>query len=152
MKKKRIKLGDIYSIPLPNGKFAFARLYKEYTLAIYKNIYNDISELPSNEEYMFFAGVYKDLLQDGEWENVANRPFKSDEDAWPPPQCIKDKISGKYSLYYKGNIMPSTEDECKELEHVAAWDRNHIVDRIMGETKWNIFQLYNNLFTKNQMT
>lgn len=138
MKKKKLKLGDIYSIPLPNGKVAFARLYKEYTLAIYQNMYNDISELPVNEEYSFFAGVYKDLLQDGEWKVVANRPFNSDEEAWPPPQCIKDKISGKYSLYHKGNILPSTEDECKGLEHVAAWDRNHIVDRIMGETKWNV--------------
>ena len=32
---KKLKLGDIYEIPLPNGKNAYGRLFKEYTLAIY---------------------------------------------------------------------------------------------------------------------
>lgn len=36
MEKKKLKLGDVYCIPLPNGKIAFARLFKEYTLAVYK--------------------------------------------------------------------------------------------------------------------
>lgn len=137
MRKRRLKLGDIYTIPLPNGKIAFARLFKEYTLAIYKSIYLDASELPQNEEYSFFVGVYKDLLQDGEWKVIESRPFLADDDAWAPPQCIKDKLSGKYSLYFKGEIIPSTEEECKGLEQVAAWDRQHVVDRIMGESKWN---------------
>lgn len=39
--------------------------------------------------------------------------------------------------YVRGEIIPSTEDVCKDLERVAVWDRNHIVDRIMGDTKWN---------------
>ncbi len=137
-KKRRIKLGDIFCIPLPNGKFAFARLFKESTIGVYKNIYTNFKELPLTEEYEFFVGVYKDVLQDGIWEIVENRPFKFDDDAWPPRRCIKDVISGEYSLYYRGEIKPSTEKDCKELEPVAVWDRHHIVDRIMGETKWNI--------------
>lgn len=32
---KKLKLGDIYEIELPNGKKAYARLFKEFTLAIY---------------------------------------------------------------------------------------------------------------------
>lgn len=32
---KRLKLGNIYEIGLPNGKKAYARLFKECTLAIY---------------------------------------------------------------------------------------------------------------------
>ena len=32
---KRLKLGNIYEIGLQNGKKAYARLFKEYTLAIY---------------------------------------------------------------------------------------------------------------------
>lgn len=131
MEKKKLKLGDVYCIPLPNGKIAFARLFKEYTLAVYKKMYSDISDLPVSEDYVFIVGVYKDLLQDGKWKIVGNRPFISDYESWPPPQCIKDKINGSYSLYYKGDIKPSTEAECAGLEHVAAWDRHHIIDRIM---------------------
>lgn len=73
----------------------------------------------------------------GIWKIVDNRPFSTDEDAWPPPQSIKDCISGEYSLYIKGEIIPSTEEVCKDLERAAAWDRHHVVDRIMGIDIWN---------------
>lgn len=138
MKKKKLKLGDLYRIPITDGRFAYGRLFKEFTLAIYKDIFEDVLILPTNENYMFFVGVYKDLLQDGEWEVVENRAFLTDDDAWGPPLCIIDKISGKYSMYLKGQIVPSTKAECEGLEQAAAWDRQHVVDRIMGETKWNV--------------
>ena len=134
-KKQKIKLGDIFEIKLPDGKKAYGRLYKEYTLAIYNQICDDISEL-KEDNYRFFVGVYKDVLQDGIWPIVANREFESDNDAWPPPQCVVDAITGIGSLYYKGKIMPCSYEECKDLEVVSAWDRDQIIDRIMGIDKW----------------
>lgn len=137
MRKKKLKLGDIYRIPLTDGRFAYGRLFKESTLAIYKDIFNDDLTLPLTEDYVFFVGVYKDLLQDGKWEIVGNRAFVSEEDAWCPPQCIRDQIYGKYSLYHKGKLIPATQEECEGLEIAGAWDRHHVVDRIMGDTSWN---------------
>lgn len=137
VKKKRLKLGDIYEIKLPNGKKAYGRLFKEYTLAIYNKLCNDISELPEDDDYRFFIGVYKDLLQDGIWPVVGNRKFNSEEEAWPPPQCVVDAITGVGSLYYKGKVIPCSYEECKDLEVVSAWDRSHIIDRIMGIHKWD---------------
>lgn len=136
IKKKRLKLGDVYEIGLPDGKRAYGRLYKECTLAIYEKICNDISELPEENNYRFFVGVYKDLLQDGVWPIVANRKFNSDEESWAPPQCIVDAITKKGSLYYKGEVISCSYEECKDLEVVAAWDREHVIDRIMGSDKW----------------
>ena len=133
MRKRRLKLGDIYEIPLPNGKNAYGRLFKECTLAIYKKIYSTIAELPDEEEYQFFVSVYKDLLQDGEWKAVGDRKFKNEDDAWTPPRCVIDAITQKGSLYYKGQIVPCSYEECKDLEIVAVWDRHHVVDRIMGD-------------------
>ena len=135
-KRRRIKLGDIYEIPLPNGTNAYGRLHKECTLAIYKARCTNVTELPETEDYQFFVGVYKDLLQDGEWPVVANRKFASEEDTWPPPKCVIDAITKIGSLYYKGEIRPCSYEECKDLEIVAAWDRNHVVDRLMGDDKW----------------
>lgn len=135
-RKKRLKLGDIYEIHLPNGKNAYGRLHKENTLAIYDAVCDDISELPEENMYKFFVGVYKDLLQDGEWPIVANRRFVSEEEAWPPPQCVVDAITQIGSLYYKGKIIPCSYEECKDLEVVSAWDRHHIIDRIMGDNTW----------------
>lgn len=135
-RKRRLKLGDIYEIPLPNGMNAYGRLYKEYMLAIYNKICNNVSELPKENDYRFFVGVYKDLLQDGVWSVVANRKFDSDEEAWAPPQCVVDAITKVGSIYYKGEIIPCSYEECKDLEVVAAWDRNHVIDRIMGIDTW----------------
>ena len=135
-KKQRLKLGNIYEIELPNGRKAYGRLFKEYTLAIYDQICNDVSELSEDNNYKFFVGVYKDLLQDGVWPIVAHRKFTSDEEAWPPPQCIVDAITRIGSLYYKGEIIPCSYEECKDLEVVSAWDRNHVIDRIMGNNIW----------------
>ena len=134
--RKRIKLGDIFSIPLPNGTYAFGRLYKEYTLAIYKERSEIINEIPVQKDYDFFVGVYADLLTDGQWPVICNIPFVHENDAWRPPTYIKDIISGKYSIYEYGEIRPSSEEECKGLEVTAAWDRHHLIDRLMGTKKW----------------
>lgn len=135
-RKRRLKLGDIYEIPLPNGTNAYGRLYKECTLAIYKTRCDDVKELPKTEDYQNYLAVYKDLLQDGEWKIVGNRGFESEEDAWPPPKCVIDAITKVGSLYYKGEIKPCSFEECKDLEIVAVWDRNHVVDHLMGDDKW----------------
>jgi hypothetical protein len=135
---KRKKLGDIFAIPLPNGKYAYGRLYKEYTLAIFKSWGKDINDFKEDDEYVFFVGVYKNLLSDGVWPIVGNIPFADEEEAWCPKQYIKAVISGKISLYHKGVITPSTFEECKGLEAVSAWDRHHVVDRIMGIDKWTL--------------
>ena len=92
--------------------------------------------MPEVEDYAFFVGVYRDLLQDGVWPVVGNRGFNSLEEAWSPPRCVVDAITGRGSLYYKGEITPCSYEECKDLEVVAVWDRNHLIDRLMGNEKW----------------
>lgn len=134
---KRLKLGDIYEIELPNGKKAYARLFKEYTLAIYNGFYDDYADVPIVESYFRYIGVYKNVVTDGVWKIVDNRPFNNDQEAWAPPQVVVDAITGKCSLYYKGEIKPCAFEECKDLEVAAAWNRSHIIDMLMGESKWD---------------
>lgn len=135
--RKRIKLGDIYAIPLPNGKYAFGRIFRDAGIAIYKHLGDSIEDLPQTEDYQFIVGVYEDVLKSGDWPVVDNRPFANEEEAWPPPNCIIDSISGGYSIYYKGQITKSTKEECEGLEEAAVWDKHHIIDRIMGDDKWH---------------
>ena len=134
---KRLKLGDIYEIELPNGNKAYARLFKEYTLAIYNGFYNNYEEVPFVESYFRYITVYKNVLTDGVWKIVGNRPFNDIEEAWAPPKVVVDAITGKGRLYYKGEISPCSFEECKDLEVVAIWDRKHIEDTLMGESKWD---------------
>jgi len=136
-RKKRVKLGDIYAIPLPNGMYAFGRVMRDAGIAIYKYTGNSVEDIPKAEEYQFVVGVYKDVLQGGAWTVVGNRPFNNEEESWPPKQYIIDILNGSYSIYHKGEIIPSTQEECEGLERAAIWDAHHIIDRIMGEDKWH---------------
>lgn len=136
-RRKKVKLGDVYAIPLPNGMYAFGRVMRDAGISIYKYIGNSVEDIPKTEEVQFVVGVYKDVLQSGIWTVVCNRPFNNEEESWPPKQYIIDKINGSYSLYFKGEIIPSTQDECEGLEKASIWDAHHIIDRIMGEDKWH---------------
>lgn len=136
-RRKQIKIGDVYAIPLPNGKVAYGRIFKDSCIGVYKHISDTLNDVPKTEDYQFTVGVYKDVLQSGQWSVVDSRPFNSDDDAWPPPMCIIDSISGEYSIYYKGEIRPSNKSECEGLETAAVWESEHIIDRIMGEDKWH---------------
>lgn len=136
-KRKRIKVGNIYAIPLPNGKYAFGRKIMDAGIAIYKYIANEITDLPKTEDYQFIVGVYDYVLKSGEWAVVDYRPFEKDEEIWAPPRCIIDIISGEYSIYYKGEIRNATKEECEGLEEASVWGAEHIIDRIMGDDKWH---------------
>ncbi len=136
-KRKRIKLGDVYAIPLPNGMYAFGRIFKDAGIGIYKHIGESIDDIPKDEKYQFTVGVYEFVLKSGDWSVVENRPFNNEDEAFPPPFCIIDSISGDYSIYHKGEIRSATKLECKGLEVAAVWSDYHIIDRIMGEDKWH---------------
>lgn len=136
MAKKRIKPGDVLAIPLPTNQYGFGRMYREGCIAIYTQISLSIEDIPQKEEYQFIVPVYRHVLTSGEWEVVDKRPFQSEEDGVPPPMCILDKISGDYSMYFKGEITKSSKEECEELEVAAVWDKNHIIDRILGDDTW----------------
>ncbi|WP_217504690.1 hypothetical protein [Paenibacillus taichungensis] len=68
---------------------------------------------------------------------VEYRQFADEEEAWPPPASVIDKISGEYLIYHKGEMRPSNSKEYKGLEIAAVWEAHHIVDRIMGDDKWH---------------
>jgi hypothetical protein len=136
-KRRRIKLGDVFAIPLPNGKYAYGRVFDDAGFGVYEYIGESMVDTPKSEDYQFNVGVYKHALMSGEWTFIENRPFKSEEEAFPPPACIIDSISGEYSIYHKGKIKSATKSKCEGLEIAAAWEANHITDRIMGDDKWH---------------
>ena len=135
-KRIRPKVGDIFQIPLPDGRFAYGKVFRDASVGVYRKTFTSPTKLPIKSPFAFIVGLYDDILKSGMWPIVGHEPFESEEDEWPPPSCIKDIISGAYSLYYKGEIRPSTEKECRGLEEAAVWDAPHVIDRIMGGTKY----------------
>ena len=129
---KRKKLGDIVEIPLSDGKNAYARLYKEMTLGIFKGTYQSYNDVPADAEFLRFICLYRNSLS--KLQVVGSRPFFNDEDSWPPDKVIVDAITGKGSLYHHGEILKCTYEECKNLEVCAVWELSHLIDMLMGDT------------------
>ena len=136
-------MGDVFEIPLPNGKFAYGRVYDDAGVGIY----SQVSEKPDNppigsREFMFNVGMYEDILKTGEWKIVGSDPFLDGESEFPPPSYIKDVISGEFSIYHRGEITDSSEEECRGLEETAVWDSHHIIERIMNRLNASHSNLY----------
>lgn len=131
---RKIKPGDIYSFQLPNGEYVFIRVYRDAAIAIYKQRRNSPDDLPDKDEYDFFLCVYRHVYRN--WHYVTNHPFQTEEDSWPPPFCWVDQITGEGSLYHHGKRQPCTYDECKNLEPLAIWGEGALIDRLMGNPKW----------------
>jgi hypothetical protein len=133
-KEKRMILpgvGDVFQIPLSNDRFAYGKVFRDASVGIYEKVFDSVQGLPIESSFAFIVGLYDDILKSGIWPIIGNEPFDSQEAEWPPANCVKDVISGAYSIYHKGEIRPSTQEECEGLEAAAVWDSHHIVDRIM---------------------
>lgn len=126
----RKKIGDVFAIPLPDNTYAFGRLFQESCVAFYKHKGQTITDLPKQEYYDFKVCVHKSCFKD--WIYIENRPFNNIEDARPPLYKMRDAFTGKYSIYDYGEIIPATEEECKDLEVCAVWESEHIIERLMG--------------------
>ena len=103
---RRKKLGDIVEIPLSDGRNAYARLYKEYTLGIYKGTYSSYDDVPEDADFFRFICVYRSSLS--KLQVVGSKPFANDEDSWAPDKVVVDAITGRGSLYHHGEILKCT--------------------------------------------
>jgi hypothetical protein len=131
MPNLKVAVGDILRIPLPDGRYAFGRVLRDASVGIYRETTAASGTPPSATDYMFVVGVYDDVLASGRWPVVGHADFSNPEDEWPPPYCITDKITGRMSLYHKGQTRPASEAECRGREPAAVWDAHHIVERIL---------------------
>lgn len=135
MKRIKPRVGDVIEVALPDGRRAYGRVLREASVAFYRMRTESPNEPPiGSRDYEFIVGVYKDVIE--RLPVVGHDPTRDPEDEWPPPGVVRDPITEKPKLYHKGAMAPATEDEVRGLEPVAAWDLNHVVDRLMGSPEW----------------
>jgi hypothetical protein len=117
-------------VPLPDGRFAYGRVYRDAAVAFYRKASPGPGQPPlGDREFAFCVGVYRDVVL--RWERGGLDPFTEDEDeGWPPPSAIHDVISGEWRLYHRGEMRPATADEAEGLEPAAVWDEQHLLPKL----------------------
>lgn len=130
---KRIA-GNIGALPLPDGRYAFGRVLEQSNVEFYTQIGTSETDLPEKWEVWFtvcaYAGFFKQM------KLVGKRPFISEDERYAPAKYVYDVIGKSYSLYIRGEMIPSDYERCKGLDRASVWDYEHIIDRIMGTGKW----------------
>lgn len=131
-KKIKVMIGNIFQIKLPNGRYAFGRVYRDDSVAIYKKLGDTPKDYPiGSRDFLFNIGFPEEELNNGHCPVVGNDPFKDIEDAWPPPVYFHNNFTDSYSILYKGKVWESTKDECDGFEDVKILQLNEVVDKIM---------------------
>jgi hypothetical protein len=120
-------------IPLPNGRYAYGRVYKDACLAIYRDTSDAPGQPPfGSREYRFIVGAHDDAFTAQLVRAVGQDAFRPDEDGWPPPMAVRDPISGRYTIYHRGQMTPASATEAADLEPAAVWSLHDIIERIMA--------------------
>lgn len=131
-RKVRFKPGDVFQISLPDGRYAYGRVYRDASVGIYRQVTNEPHKPPvGSRDFMFNVGMYEDVLTSGQCPIVGHDAFESPEAEWPPPNYVKDVLSGAYRIYHKGQFRRASEAEHLGLEEAAVWELRAITDRIM---------------------
>jgi hypothetical protein len=121
----------VIQVPLPDGRFAYGRVYRDATVCFYRYATRLPGEPPIGlRDFAFCVGVYDDVV--ASWEVVGVEGFSPDEDnGWPPASGVKDPISGSWRIYHRGAMRAATEDEARDLEPAAVWDERHLLPRLV---------------------
>ena len=131
-RSKKRRVGDIVTIPLGGGNFAFGQVLSEPLIAFFDVTAK--SELPVedilNSQVAFSLWVMNHAVTNGEWKVIAHADVNASIDQ-APAFFKKDIITGKLSITHDGgDEMPATLQEIEGLERAAVWEPSHIVDRL----------------------
>lgn len=131
----RPKMGDVFEIPLPDGKVAYCRLYKDVCVGVF-NLISANSELLATvrgNEIAFFSHVFTHAMKDGSWKKIGNIPFSSEDEAWPPPQYRQDIINKtSFTICHKGECWPATEKQVQGMERELMRKPGQLIDEIVS--------------------
>jgi hypothetical protein len=131
--KRKAVSGDVCQFALGDGRYGYGRVLRDASIAIYRSTSASPATPPIGErEFIFTVGVYDEVPGSVACPVVGHDASRDPTEDWPPPYCVTDKISGRKSIYHRGELTPADEDSCIGMEPAAVWDLRHILERIVA--------------------
>jgi hypothetical protein len=139
-KRQKYKVGSVLAIPLPNGQYAYAKIFKDEEFAIYNFLTFRIVTVEHviSNQIAFFMAATDTAIKSGLWPVIGEEPFPDEESAWGPPKAfgyIPEEGIGVENpkKYYKGQTIPATVEELKGLERsVFCQEPELLIEQIMS--------------------
>lgn len=88
--KLKLKLGAVIAVPLPDGRFAFGKMFRDSNVGVYDFISNKIESLKEiiKHKIAFFEPTTDSAIKSGEWPIVGEDPFPDNDSSWAPPKVV----------------------------------------------------------------
>ena len=123
-KRQKYKLGSIVAIPLPDGRFAFGRVFRDFDFAIYRLVVDQIPDVSQvvHQPIAFFHSGTDDGIKKGLWPVIGELPFADPEEAWGPTKATCYRWStnewtmGVPKISHKGETLTATLEQVQGLE------------------------------------
>jgi len=132
MKSQKRVVGDMVRIDLGEGIHSYARVLDKDLYAFYDcRAQEDPSiALIAANHILFKVAVMRYAITRGHWKVIGHAPLEAAL-LKPPLQFMQDILRpDQFSIYENGKMRSATREECLGLERVAAWDPEHVEDRL----------------------
>jgi hypothetical protein len=116
-----LSLGDVVGVPMPNGQFAYGRVYRS-ALGIYEGV-SDVLKAAEDflstkpKRFFYYMSMPGSGRYQKNWRFIGHIPFAPDDDTHAPPMHARDDfgLSGT-RIYHRGTFRRATEDEVRGLQ------------------------------------
>lgn len=128
------KPGDVFALPLSEGRVGYAQWLPDDTARIFLAAHTaaasvqDVLALP----VAFRVMVFKDTPGRYNWSKLGNAAIPA-TCLEPQQYAMKDQMTGRISVYFNGQITPADIEQVRGLETCAAWAHPHIAERLEAQ-------------------
>ena len=144
--KQKYTLGSVMAIPLPDGRFAYAKAFNDSTFGIYDLVSNGLLPIADviHNRFSFYQASTDVAIKSGEWTVIGAEPFADEDSTWPPPQAtcyVRETnewtMGGIPRVDQRGQMRVATLDEVRGLDIMSVCHRpellvERIVDRLIN--------------------
>lgn len=115
--KQKYKVGQIVAIPLPGGRFAYAKVFNDFDLGVYDFLSNEMApvERVVKKKFLYFNSVTDRAIKSGAFIVIGEEPFPDEESAWAPPMASgifpEDDDMETLQIDHKGDSRYATPKE-----------------------------------------
>lgn len=133
----KLREGDVFRLPLGDGRYAFGRVLTENERAFYR-FTSDLKRPPLESivqsQVLFVVGSTDDGFASRKWFVIGNRPI---EERLRGPirfyhQAVGDDYCTVFNIWDPGHEVRKPASECGNYEQWGAWSAVHCRDRVVA--------------------
>jgi Immunity protein 26 len=140
VKKQKYSEGSIIAIPLPDGRYAFAKAFQPLNFGIYDLVTHEILpvEMVVQHPISFYQVSTDSAIKSGDWKVIGEEPFASKEDSYIPPMAtcyIKETdewtMGGVPRIQYKDDMHIATAEQVRGMDIFSVCHKPELMVKII---------------------